>query len=292
MDTRVVARRTLRLTHLIAPPLAEVGAAAMFGTPGRRARVWSIERDPLAQAEVRRHRVGRHQVHSYHWGDGARPVLLVHGWQARASRWAPLAAALTARGLSPIAFDAPGHGESTGHGTDVPSLGALVQHLADQTGPLDALVAHSFGALAATHALRQGVVADRYVALAPVSDPEHLLETFATWLDLTPRVVAGVRRRIDRSQPVDDPWRTLAVDRGPLDPTLPVLVIHDEEDQVVPVAHGRRLLAAHADHGQMLTTHGLDHQRMLTEPRVIDAVVDFVATKPADGSAVRAAHEG
>ncbi|MFI2751841.1 alpha/beta hydrolase [Cellulomonas sp. P22] len=284
MDPRDATRRALRLTHRIAPPLAAVAATALFDNPAPRARVWSIERDPLAQAEVRRHRVGRHQVHSYHWGDGARPVLLVHGWQARASRWAPLAAALTAEGLSPVAFDAPGHGESTGRSTDVPRMSEVVLHLAAQTGPLDALVAHSFGALAATHALRQGVPAARFVALAPVADPEHLLQTFSEQLDLHPRVTAGVRRRIARTQPVEDPWRALAVDRGPLDPTLPVLVIHDEQDHVVPVEHGRRMLAAHADHGRMLTTHGLDHQRMLTSPEVIEAVVEFVvAGQQVDG---------
>lgn len=278
MDPRRSARRALRVTLRVAPPLAEAGALALFRSTAPRARIWSIEHDGLAAAQVSDVAVQGASVRAYHWGDGRRPVLLVHGWQARASRWAPLAAALVARGLSPIAFDAPGHGESPGRTTDVLQVAAVIQRLADDAGPLTALVAHSFGALAATHALRAGLPAARFAALAPVSDPEHLLESFALQLDLHPRLTAAVRRGLERTlRPVDDPWRSLAVDRGPRDPEIPVLVVHDHDDHVVPIAHAHRMLAAHAGSGELLTTRGLDHERMLAEPQVVRAVVDFAA---------------
>ncbi|MDM8085997.1 alpha/beta hydrolase [Cellulomonas cellasea] len=283
MDLRVTARHALRVTHRLAPPLASAGAAALFLSPVPRARVWSIEREALASADVRdvavRGATGRGAtVRAYHWGDGARPVLLVHGWQARASRWAPLAAALAARGLSPIAFDAPGHGDSPGRTTDVPQVAAVIDQIVQDTGPLTALVAHSFGALGATLALRQGVPAERFAALAPVSDPEHLLQTFSRQLDLHPRLTSAVRSRVERHlRKEDHTWRSLTVDRGPHDPQIPVLVVHDDEDPVVPIAHGQRMLAAHADAGELLVTRGLDHQRMLTAPEVVQAVADFAA---------------
>lgn len=283
MDLRVTARHALRVAHRLAPPLASAGAAALFLSPAPRARVWSIEREALASADVRdvtvRGATGRGStVRAYHWGDGARPVLLVHGWQARASRWAPLAAALAARGLSPIAFDAPGHGDSPGRTTDVPQVAAVIERIAQDTGPLTALVAHSFGALGATLALRQGVPAERFAALAPVSDPEHLLQTFSQQLDLHPRLTSAVRGRVERHlRKEDHTWLSLAVDRGPQDPQIPVLVVHDDEDHVVPIAHGQRMLAAHAGAGELLVTRGLDHQRMLTAPEVIRAVADFAA---------------
>ncbi len=278
MDLRQSARHALRVTSRLAPPLAEAGAVALFRSPAPRARVWSIEREALAAADVRDVTVQGKTVRGYHWGDGERPVLLVHGWQARASRWAPLAAALTARGLSPIAFDAPAHGDSPGRTTGVPEVAAVIERMSQDAGPLTALVAHSFGALGATLALRQGVPAARFAALAPVSDPEHLLETFSRQLDLHPRLTSAVRRRVERSlRREDHTWLSLAVDRGPLDPEIPVLVVHDEEDHMVPLAHGQRMLAAHAGAGELLVTRGLDHQRMLTAPEVIQAVVDFAA---------------
>ncbi|MGW7291806.1 alpha/beta fold hydrolase [Streptomyces xiamenensis] len=52
-------------------------------------------------------------------GNGERPVLLLHGWMFRTSRFAPLIRALTERGYSPVAFDAPGHGESSAGETSI-----------------------------------------------------------------------------------------------------------------------------------------------------------------------------
>ena len=54
------------------------------------------------------------RVAVYAWGDGGRPVLLVHGWQSRAARFASFVRPLIDRGFSPISFDAPANGDSTG----------------------------------------------------------------------------------------------------------------------------------------------------------------------------------
>ncbi|WP_238162986.1 alpha/beta hydrolase [Kribbella capetownensis] len=51
-------------------------------------------------------------VVTYAWGDGRRPVLLVHGWRSRASRYAGFVARLLELGYSPVSFDAPGHGDT------------------------------------------------------------------------------------------------------------------------------------------------------------------------------------
>jgi hypothetical protein len=43
----------------------------------------------MATASVGAPTVGGKRAVTYTWGDGDRPVLLVHGWESRASRSAP-----------------------------------------------------------------------------------------------------------------------------------------------------------------------------------------------------------
>src|SRR5439155_20708813 len=58
-------------------------------------------------------------VKTYAWGDGERPVLLVHGWRSRASRYAGFVTRLLELGYSPVSYDAPAHGDSGGEVTSI-----------------------------------------------------------------------------------------------------------------------------------------------------------------------------
>src|SRR3954471_13347938 len=93
---------TLNTTARIAPGAAGRLALDLWRRPGGPAVVRREER--AVHDAATRSVVGR--VAAYSWGDGARPVLLVHGWGARASRFAELVTALLAAGLSPVAYDA------------------------------------------------------------------------------------------------------------------------------------------------------------------------------------------
>ena len=89
----------------------------------------------------------------YRWGDGLDPVLLVHGWESRGSRFAVLVEELLSRGLSPITFDAPGNGDSEGNRTTLLEYADIIEDLADRFGMFRAVVSHSLGTLATFDAL-------------------------------------------------------------------------------------------------------------------------------------------
>ena len=55
----------------------------------------------------------------------------------------------------------------------------------------------------------------------------------------------------------------------------PVLLVHDEDDDVVPCDHSRQLLAR-LPGARLLTTRGLGHSGMLRDPPTLAAIADFV----------------
>ena len=127
-----------------------------------------------ARAAVRS-RVRGKRVATYEWGSGPRTVLLVHGWQSRASAFAPLVRELRDAGRRIVAFDAPGNGLSGGRSTDVRDYAAIIAELEPRDG-FDAIVAHSFGTPGAALAIRSGIRASRLVTVNGAADFEYLLE--------------------------------------------------------------------------------------------------------------------
>ena len=62
----------------------------------------------------------------WRWGHRGPAVLMVHGWDSRASHLGSFVEALLAAGYQVVAFDGPGHGDSGGHHSNVVLLGQAI----------------------------------------------------------------------------------------------------------------------------------------------------------------------
>ncbi|MFD3534019.1 alpha/beta fold hydrolase [Streptomyces sp. NPDC058664] len=275
-------RTALNATARVAPGPAGRWAFHLFVRPLGRARVRPEERALLAAARTGHLRVRGQDVVTYAWGDGRRPVLLVHGWPSRASRLTAFAEALLARGYSPVTFDAPGHGDSSGRASNIVEYRQIIRELHARHGDFDAVVAHSFGVLAALFALRDGVRTARFVGLGGVGSFDLLLAGFRAGLGLDERVVRRMRDHVERRIAPDEPgiWDRFDADRAPGELGAPVLLFHDESDDMVPLAQSRLLARAHGDRARLVVTRDLGHRRILTDPRVVAEAVEFL-TAPA-----------
>ncbi len=190
----------LNLTSRVAPPLAGRAAFTLFRLPIVRAKLRPREQSVLDDAHRGTLTVRGKTVVTYQWGSGEHPVLLVHGWRSRASRFAGFVPALLERGYSPIAFDAPGHGESGGNTTTILEYRDIISQLSGEYGAFEAVVAHSFGVVASFVALREGegVQARRLVAISGVCELEYLVDAFCALLRLGPRLNRELRARTER----------------------------------------------------------------------------------------------
>ncbi|HEV2344629.1 MAG TPA: alpha/beta hydrolase [Actinocrinis sp.] len=269
----------LSLIARVVPPLGGSVAYALFKYPLAKAKPGSNERSVLAEAQRGSVTVNGKKAVTYRWGTGERPVLLVHGWQSRGSRYAALVPVLLERGYSPISFDAPAHGDSEGRTTEIREFREIISSLAAEYGEFEAVVAHSFGALATFLALREGegVRARRVVTLSAVCEFEYLVDEFCRVLHLGPRINGHLRRQVERDLfPGEaDLWRRFSVVHRPEAVGVPILVIHDEGDDMADIAQSERIIAAYGDQVSTLITKGLGH-RTLRDPAVVDAVSTFV----------------
>ncbi|MGP4112665.1 alpha/beta hydrolase [Streptomyces sp. 4N509B] len=281
--TAGLARTTLASLSRPAPRTAARLAHRLFRTPVGRSRLRPAEEPLMRQATTGTLHVAGADVDTFAWGDGRSPVLILHGWQSRASRFAPLVTALLAAGHSPVAFDAPGHGGSGGSTSTAFDYRDLAWRLHQRHGRFSAVVGHSLGGLAAFFTLRQHDIADRLVAIAAPADFDHVLDGFCAQLAIGPRVRTELRRRLERAFPGEtDLWSRLDTTRRPEQLTLPMLVVHDDTDDVIAPSQARRIAAAYEHQADLLVTQGLGHRRVIADPAVIDAVLDFMAvTEPA-----------
>ncbi|MFB6982758.1 alpha/beta fold hydrolase [Streptomyces scopuliridis] len=275
---RTALRTALNTTSYLAPRLAGRAAFAISLHPAGRSPLRPGESDPLADARTGQLTVNGKSVVTYQWGDGSRPVLLVHGWKSRAARFGAFVTALREQGYSPIAFDAPAHGASSGRTTSIVEYREIIRQLHAEHGRFEAVIAHSFGVLATFFALRGGVRARRVVGIGGVAEFGWIIDAFRTLLGLRERIARDMRGYVERVMFPGDPdiWRRLNASYRPEEIGVPVLLFHDEHDELVPLGQSRALVRAYGEGARLVVTRGLGHRRILGDPEVVAAAVDFV----------------
>ena len=275
-----LVRLKFRLLAALSTEWAFRAAWRLFTTPRRLPeKAW----EAAALADARRFAVPgpAGALAAYEWNaTGTRTVLLVHGWEHRASFWGVLVRELVAAGYRVVAFDAPAHGASAGHRLTLPAYVRAVQAVADTLGPVHAVVAHSLGGATVVggpvHFNAETTAGLPRLALlaVPASTPA-VARRFAELLGLPPAVMGRLNRYI-REQHGRDAESFSLTQAGPLFPAEQVLLLHDEDDESIPFAEARELAAAWpALHFE--ATAGLGHNRIMREPAVLARIVEFLA---------------
>jgi pimeloyl-ACP methyl ester carboxylesterase len=263
----------LRLSQSLAPAVSTRLALRLFFTP--LPLKLAARRVPLPAAWRVEHWSFEHGTMAVYRRDDTtlpeRPtVLLVHGWAGDAQQMRGLADALHDSGLNPVLLDFPAHGRSAGWRATLPQFVRALWSASARLGPLHGVVAHSLGALAAAHAVANGLPVQRLALIAPSPPPALFLQWFARSLNLPEHIATRMGLAIERVEGV--PLRSF--EPGWLGPRLqlPTLVVHDQADRVSPLAVGQRLAQA-VGSARLLTTNRLGHRRVLADSAVADAVV-------------------
>jgi len=267
-----------RALSAVAPPLAVRLGGRAFWRVGPPAPVRAADLAVHERAARGGVRVAGERVVTYRWGDAGSPtVLLVHGWQSRASRLASLVRAFEDAGLSVVAFDGPAHGDSTGRHLSAVEHGAAMRAVQDVEGHFAGVVGHSIGGLAAGLALHDGLSADRYVAISAQAGMDALAETFLRLAGIPHTLHDRFCEHVARTFPGDVPDLRSRVDltAHPAPREVPTLFVQDDDDRMTDPRDARRLYAAHPG-SELLVTSGLGHNRVLDDRGVLDAVVAHV----------------
>jgi len=270
----ILMRPVLRLLSAVSPRLTAGVLARLLMKPPRR-RIDERDRDLLARAHGFSVWSGGRRVAAWSWGSGP-TVLLVHGWGGAGSQLGAFVEPLVRAGRRVVAFDAPGHGGSTGRESSVVDMARAVVDVAAVVGDVDAVVAHSAGGAATTLALQAGLTARRLLYVAPALRPGGFLHRIMRLLGVPAHVVDRTRGFLESR--VGWTFDALHEAIARPQPTADLLVVHDDTDRVVPVAEGRALAGSWRG-ARVVTTHGLGHSRLLHEPAVVSEGVAFLTMR-------------
>jgi len=216
-------------------------------------------------------------IHGYEIGDGSRTALLIHGWAGSSRQYRRIAMRLTEEGYRCVVIDLPAHGIEAGRSTHAFEMADAVEIAGNALGKVDIVVAHSLGAMATAMAMQRSLRADRLVLVAPGLRPRQALESFAAKLRLRPVVTKAVEHSMERRFG-EDLWDRIP--KGMLDMNVPgrTLVIHDVDDDMVPIDHAK--LLAERWGVELVSTRGHGHNGVLRASGVIDQIATLASAEP------------
>ena len=218
-------------------------------------------------------------------------VALVHGWESARDRTLPMALFLHAAGLHVLTVDVRGHGANPAETLPVSAgefgsdaLAAFRALVARPEVTVGAIAGHSMGGIGAMLA---GAIDERVAAVVATSapaDPYRLTrQTFRlAKLPLPDPIaypLAWLTTRVFL-RPRGHRVATVSAARALASHDRPVLLVHGDTDDVVPVAHLRRLLHVATAAGrpvESLVIEGGRHSWLYEFPAYRRAVAAFLA---------------
>ncbi len=270
-------KRLVRIASRILPDwTARQAEALLLKPPRRRGRAAEVLD---AWGERRRLEVAGAELCAWQIGPRDAPrVLLVHGWGGYGAQLAGFVPPLLAAGFTALLFDHLGHGASDGRAGALPEFMAGLRTVVDAFGQPAGVIAHSMGAAATLHALREDWLAvPRVVLIGAPGNLQRHLEHLSSQVGLGRGAHRSLQRRLERRYvPVSvlDRLEGLPVDR------CRALLVHDRDDADVDVAQLATLQRAWPG-CEVLETRGLGHHKVLRAAEVIGAAVRFVAAREA-----------
>ena len=216
-------------------------------------------------------------LQGYKWGKISAPkVLLIHGWSTTSRSMSHFTEALLKAHYQVLSYDALRHGNSKGTFSDLASWADSVQAALKTIGPVECIIAHSFGGAAVTVASKLGLQTKKLVLIAPIYDISSVADNFAKHLGIPLNIIEQMRAYTWNHnkagfEKYGKDWQDILNS----DFHVPTLIYHDTEDTEIPIMHSE-LLCQKWRWAELYPTHGLGHRTILDNSDVVRGVVEFI----------------
>lgn len=205
-----------------------------------------------------------------------RKVLILHGYESSVTNFDRYVKPLVSKGYEVLAFDAPANGRSDGKQITLPLYSKMIKEIHKKFGPVQSYMAHSFGGLAVSLALEEINHDDNYrlALIAPASETSTAINTFFSFLKLSPDIREDFEKIIKQKGGVHSDWYSIA--RAIKNIKANVLWFHDEDDDVTPLSDAIQVKEANYPNVEFVITKGLGHRRIYRDNKVVKAIVEFL----------------
>lgn len=256
----------------ILPSLVAKQNAKLFLTP-RKYKLKSWE----SKAENQGSRiVFGDSLSALRWGESDKRILLMHGWEGRATQMYGLAKQLVEEGFEVIAIDGPMHGHSKGLKANPVVFSEAIQTVNTELGPFYGAIGHSMGACALAIAYDRGVDLGRYTLISSPACIYDVLRGFSFYMGLSASVSKEFIEIIEAE--VGRPSKELDVGLMMKHHNKGILLIHAKDDLEIPYTSMNRIREK-LQNVKSISLEGLGHRRILRDDNVMKNIVKFMTDK-------------
>lgn len=268
-------RTKFKLLTVVSSTKAAEKAFDLFRTPQRRNKKPAPK--IFEQAEKLTFKLDGITIHGWRWNHPAeRKVLILHGFESSATSFDRYVKPLVKKGYEVLAFDAPAHGKSSSKQITAPLYAKTIIEINQRYGPIQSFMAHSFGGLAVSLALEEihHTSDTRLVLIAPATETTTAINTFFHFLKLDDILRPEFEKIIIKAGGHPSSWYSIR--RAMKLIRAKVLWLHDEDDEITPLADAYKVKEENYPNIQFVITKGLGHRRIYRDNKVSKAIVDFL----------------
>ncbi len=212
------------------------------------------------------------KVRVYEYGSSEEKILLIHGWSGRGTQLFSIAEHFLKKGLMCISFDGTAHGESDGKMSNMTEFIKIICEINRQYGPFKYAVGHSLGGMALLNAVKEGFSIEKAALVSSGNSIKGITKQFISRLGLKNKVAVLLKKELDKK--LGDDSEKLSAYMAAKEVKIPVLVVHDRDDQDVKVACAHDIVQ-YLSKGEVYITEGLGHRRILYDNKVIQKIDQF-----------------
>ena len=264
----------LNIYVYLSPVKAAEKAFTIF-TKVRKGRVLPHQKEYLDPVKHERIDVSGHTIQTYNWPGKKETVLLIHGWESNTWRWHKLLEKLTQAEYNVIAFDAPGHGYSSGEYLYVPLYAEVLEHMV-QTYKPDHLIGHSVGGMTILYNEYENPndTIEKIVTIASPSEFHEIIGHFQNLLGLSHRMLEALETYIKKR--FGFTIREFSSSKFVSTNSKKGLLFHDRWDKITPFHASERVHAVWKE-SIFYSTEGLGHS--MHQEEVNDKIIAFLQDK-------------
>jgi pimeloyl-ACP methyl ester carboxylesterase len=266
-----------RFLYRISPVLAEKFARKLFITPIKH-KIPKREFQMEATSQQTKLVVPtiNKEIVVYAYGNSSKKILLVHGWSGRGTQLVKIADALLENEYSIISFDAPAHGKSGTKTTLMLEFIESILEVEKHYGPFEFAVGHSLGGMSILNAIKKGLQVKKAVVIGSGNSVINIVNTFIEKIGLPNDVAILMKNNFEKKYHLE--MESFSAYIAAKEVKIPVLVIHDIDDEDIPVSESYHL-AEHLSNKEILITNNLGHRKILGDSKVIHKIVEFLLIK-------------
>ncbi|MGI8637214.1 MAG: alpha/beta hydrolase, partial [Segetibacter sp.] len=266
--------------ELISTASAAKSAFNLFCTPYSSRKTYEVP-EAFTEAEKLSFSFQQHNIHGFNWKPkvpNGHKVLICHGFDSLSYRFERYIYPLLHQGFEIYAFDAPGHGLSSGKTINALLYRDMILEVINNYGAFSGLIAHSFAGIAVTLAIEEmkKSLPKRLVLIAPATETTRSINDFCRHL----RISATLRREMEKlivevgGQPPS--WYSVA--RIIQSISIPTLWLHDKKDRMTPYEDMKHLTELDLLHVEFEITEGLLGHSLYRDDMVANRIIGFLVT--------------